>query len=296
VQAARETGRRAQCENKLRQIGLALHNFEQRSGSFPPAMFQKSSQIEGDVLFLPGGYNQPPDYSNGAINQYSWLSKILPDLEQDNLYAQIRFDEFPFPHLMPGEMNLNGRIVPAFHCPSYPLTTEPLEYIEASGTAHYAHTHYLGVNGTDQFRYDGIIHVNSRVKLTDIKDGSSQTLLVGERPPPYDRFAGWWLAGSGWFPWFGAADVVLGTKERIAVNGAGTPTGPQSRYQPGNFNDESDGYNWYKHAWHFWSPHDGGAFFLFADGPVKFIPYSVSEDVFLNLGTYKGGEANHAIY
>jgi prepilin-type processing-associated H-X9-DG protein len=214
-------------------------------------------------------------------------------LEQGSLYDKIRFADFPFPHSMPGEWNLNGQKVDMFHCPSYPLTTEPLEYTDTTGVNHYAHTHYLGVNGTDQFGYDGILHVNSRVKIEDVKDGASNTLLAGERPPTYDRYAGWWLAGSGFFPWFGAADVVLGTNERIAVAGESTPTGPTSHYQRGVFSFEDDGYGWDKHAWHFWSAHDGGAFFLFADGHVKFIPYGVSSDIFRNLGTYKGGEANN---
>lgn len=286
VQQGREAARRAQCKNNLKQIGLALHNFEEAFRFFPPATLQSYTNV-------PNNYGQPPDYTDGAINQYSWMSRILPYLDQANLHAQIPFSQFPFPVWLPGGGTLNGKIIPLYHCPSYPLKTDPLEYLEASGLAQYAHTHYLGVNGTDQFQYDGVIYVNSRVKLTDIKDGSSNTLLVGERPPAFDGFAGWWLAGSGWYPWFGAADVVLGTEERIAVNGSTTPNGPQSFYQLGKFQYEDDGYGWDKHAWHFWSPHTVGAHFLFADGHVKFIGYSVDRNVFRNLGTRGKGETDN---
>lgn len=135
--------------------------------------------------------------------------------------------------------------------------------------------------------------------MTDVKDGTSNTFLVGERPPSYDRWTGWWFAGSGWYPWFGAADVVLGTEERIGAPSIdyykeSTPTSPTSHYQRGFQLDEDDGFGWDKHAWHFWSAHDGGAHFLFADGHVSFVSYSVDLDVFRKLGTYNGGEVANA--
>src|SRR5262249_37070761 len=108
--------------------------------------------------------------------------------------------------------------------------------------------------------------------------------------PPYDRMAGWWLAGSGWYPWFGAADVVLGTEEFIAVNGVTTRGSPKSSYGRGKFDFEDDGFGWDKHAWHFWSPHAGRTYFLFADGHVKFISYDINQGVFHKLGTRNGGE------
>jgi prepilin-type processing-associated H-X9-DG protein len=288
VQRAREAARRTQCKNNLKQIGLALHNFEETYGHFPPAMFQSWN-------IVPNNYNQPPDYSNGRINQFSWMARILPYLDQGNLYSQIEFVEFPWPSPSSGLPDggfANDRTISVLQCPSFPGDRSPI-MVDWPPVAGHAHTHYLGVNGTDQFRYDGILHVNSRVKLSDIKDGRSNTFLVGERPPSYDRYAGWWLAGSGWYPWFGAADVVLGTEERIANGAESTPTGPQSRYQAGKFQFEDDGYGWDKHAWHFWSPHSDGAFFLFADGHVDFVSHSIDLNVFRNQGTYKGGEVSN---
>jgi prepilin-type processing-associated H-X9-DG protein len=286
VQQAREAARRTQCANNLHQLGLALTNFEVAFGSFPPAMFQSWNNV-------PNNYNQPPDYSNGTINQFSWMARILPYLEQAPLYNAINFAEWPFPHPSTGLPDggfVNDRTLTVLQCPSFPGDRVPI-VVDFSPPASFAFTHYLGVNGTDAFRYDGILHVNSRVRATDVKDGTSNTLLVGERPPTYDGYAGWWLAGSGWYPWFGAADVVLGTEERIAVAGETTPTGPQSHYQRGTFHFEDDGYGWDKHAWHFWSAHPDGAYFLFADGHVSFIPYAVDREMFRALGTYRGREA-----
>ena len=282
VQAAREAARRTQCTNNLKQIGLGLHGWHDAVGHFPPAHLQ-------DPLQIPNNYNQPAPYDDEWY--FSWLARILSYIEQNNLYACIRFDEWAWPNPsqgLPDGGYINDRDIPLYVCPSNPYKEKTT--FDLPPVVSFAQTHYLGVNGTDQFRYDGILHINSRVRMTDVKDGTSQTLIVGERPWVQDGYAGWWFAGSGWYPWFGAADVVLGTEERIAVNGESTPTGPQSYYQPGTFQYEDDGYGWDKHGWHFWSAHPGGALFLFADGHVQFIAYSVDRDVFRSSGTYRGGE------
>lgn len=220
------------------------------------------------------------------------MSQILPQIEQQNVYERVRWNEWPWPNGANGSYANSVRI-PTYRCPS-DIRTEPL-IVSFPPDVPIAHTSYLGVNGTDQFSFDGILHVNSMVRMGDIVDGTSNTLLVGERPPSYDLQAGWWLAGSGWFPWFGAVDVVLGSNERIAINAASTPAGPQSKYQPGSVSYE-ELYGWDKHAWHFWSFHPGGANFLFADGSVRGVSYTIPEDVLGKLATYKGGEAVNGEY
>ena len=75
------------------------------------------------------------------------------------------------------------------------------------------------------------------------------------------------------------------------MDGASAPDGAQSFYQPGSLNDPE-----FKHAWHFWSLHPGGANFLFADTSVRLIPYSIRGDVFRALATRSGGEVVNADY
>ena len=72
---------------------------------------------------------------------------------------------------------------------------------------------YFGVSGTNQVKFDGVFGVNTMLSGSQILDGTSCTLLVGEKPPSYDTVYGWWMAGCGDAPEHGATDVVLGTAE-----------------------------------------------------------------------------------
>jgi prepilin-type N-terminal cleavage/methylation domain-containing protein/prepilin-type processing-associated H-X9-DG protein len=286
IQAAREVARRTQCVNNLRQIGLGLQGFHGSFGHFPPAHKQDPNQI-------PNNYGQPLPYGEDDY-YFSWFTRILPYVEQQSLWNDVDFHGWPWPNPSTGQGAddfVNGKTVGIFQCPSYPGPDDPVELLLPDNViVRFAHTDYLGVNGTDQFEYDGILHVNSKVRTGDILDGTSHTFLVGERPRTHDGGYGWWFAGSGWYPWFGAIDVVLGTAERIAVNGESTPDGPQSRFEPGRFRYVPDGYGYEKHAWHFWSAHPGGAHFLFADGHLSFVGYDIRQKEFRKLGTYRGGE------
>jgi prepilin-type N-terminal cleavage/methylation domain-containing protein/prepilin-type processing-associated H-X9-DG protein len=280
VQKIRESANAVQCKNNLKQIGLALHSYHDTHGSFPPAM---THRVPSDRFF-----GQPPP-PGGDVSQFSWLARILPHIEQDNLHARIQWDQSPWPNpnVPGGDPDLgylNGVTIKTYLCPSDPISENKVTFFDPEfGSIPFAYTDYLGVNGTDQFSFDGILYINSTVKMTSIIDGTSHTLLVGERPPSYDGLTGWWLAGSGFWPWFGAIDVVMGSNEREL------PHTPPSHYQPGSFHDPE-----FKHAWHFWSLHPGGSHFLFADGGVRFIPYRVGGEVLAKLATRHGTEVTNA--
>ncbi len=287
VQNAREAARRIQCENNLKQIGLGLHNFADTYGHFPAAHSHDPLSVSDNYPGLPRPYNK--DY------WFSWMSRILPYVEQSTLYNQIRFDEWAFMNPSAGLTGggfINEQRMTVFQCPSIP-GGNPALVITIPPDVAFTHTNYLGVSGTTQFDFDGILHVNSKTKFGDIADGTSNTFLVGERPQDYDRYWGWWFAGAGPYPYFGAIDVVLGTEERIAVNGVCSPAGLQSWYQDGSFSFEDDGYGTDRDTWHFWSAHPGGSYMLFADGSVRFASYSIDRGVFRAHGTCRSGEITH---
>jgi prepilin-type processing-associated H-X9-DG protein len=172
-------------------------------------------------------------------------------------------------------------VVDVFSCPADSRTSSvqyPPDYTYA-----VALTAYLGVEGTNQDAHDGVLFVDSQIKFANIRDGLSNTLMVGERPPSAHLDLGWWYAGKGLVN-TGSGDMDLSVKEINVgtIETAGCPLGTYE-YGPGSIQNQCD-------ALHFWSLHPGGgAHFLFCDGSVHFIAYSAAS-VMRALATRAGGE------
>ncbi len=258
IQRIREAASRTRCLNNLHQIGLALSLYHDAHHVLPPGVRA----------------NGPDPYPF-----MSWNTRLLPFLEQGPLWAQAqeafalnRAFNFDPPHPLAVVLSI------------YACSSDPRTFTAASiGGFRVALTSYLGVQGTNQFRLDGVLYLDSAIRFTDITDGTSNTLMVGERPASADLMLGWWYGGWG-LNQDGSADLVLGALERNfggLANGA-CPPGPYT-YGPGGFNDPCA-------AFHFWSPHSGGAQFLFADGSGHFVPYSAAP-IMPALATRGGGEA-----
>ncbi len=258
VQKVREAAARTQCINNMKQMGLALHGYHDTYKFLPPVHCRSATL----------GSPQPVDNKT----YFSWMSRILPFIEQAPLYNKINFNAWPW-----YQHPYNETQVPIYQCPADIRSSLVL----ANGGDPVAMTEYLAVNGVDQLAFNGAMHVNSKVKLVGITDGTSNTFLVGERPPSTSLYYGWWMAGSGDAPYFGATDVCLGTNE------VQYPSTTRDTFRNGDLNDPGE-----VHRWHFWSLHTGGANFLMGDGSARFITYSATQASMNAAATRSGGEIN----
>jgi len=260
VQKVRAAAARTACQNNLRQLALALHQYHGANGVLPAGVSGKDTKTGQPFL--------------------GWHARILPYVEQPAMYDQAvaaykldkNFLNSP-PHV-----GLE-QAVKLFGCPTDPRTLSPqtTKHKTIRGT-----TAYLGNEGLSSFRMEGVLFLDSAVKLTDITDGTTNTLLIGERPPSADLALGWWYAGWGQDQ-DGEAEMVLGVRTKYRMGGRyNCPVGPH-HFGPGKVTDDCS-------AFHFWSLHAGGAHFAHADGSVRFLAYS-ADAVLPALATRAAGDS-----
>jgi len=258
VQAARGAARRTACANNLRQIALAttLHLDARRA--------------------LPAGTM----LADTAQPWRGWLVALLPWLERGDVAAAVD-DEYrrsrdPFDTAVHVWFT---RPMPEFSCP------DDGRCVEAPFAVHWGVnaglTNYMGCLGRDSRSLDGVLFGNSRVRPAEILDGTSRTLLCGERPPSPQFDWGWWYAGVG--NGAGELDHTVGTLSTDSNRYGDCGTGPWP-FQPGNLRDECS-------TNHFWSTHPGGGHFARVDGSVRFHSYDGAA-VLVPLSTRAGGESD----
>lgn len=256
IQSIRGAARKSECSNNIRQITVAV------------------AQFESSFHYFPVGCTSADD-PNWPYR--TWLSAILPHIEESALSAEsvsdYRAGVSPFMHAV------HQRAVRTYGCPSD----------GRAGTSQWTHgpklvglTSYVGVFGIDRGQPNGIFLFDTKVAAHDILDGLSNTLLMGERPPSPDNWYGWWYAGVGQ-DGKGIPDIIMGVCETNLQNqyAEDCPPGPY-KFESGQFGEMND-------VFHYWSPHSGGANFAFSDGSVKFIPYA-AEPIMTFLATRAGKE------
>jgi prepilin-type N-terminal cleavage/methylation domain-containing protein/prepilin-type processing-associated H-X9-DG protein len=269
VHRAREAANRVHCLNNLKQIGVALHAYHDTYEQFPHA-------YDARALFHDPSLTPVTPANLRYVVSQSWATLILPFLEQDRL-AQAGYAVY------------TTRDIPVYACPSDPRALA--YYLGTQGFGTQGLTDYLAVTGTMTFagdpttglprpKCDGVIYEDAKTRLADIRDGTSHTLLVGERPPSPDLYWGWWT--------WGAFDAALGVRDTWPVYqySVSEPSYYCPRLFPENYRPASSG-NCDTH--HFWSLHPGGGHWLFADGSVRFMAYA-SNAVLPALATRSGGE------
>jgi prepilin-type N-terminal cleavage/methylation domain-containing protein/prepilin-type processing-associated H-X9-DG protein len=280
VQKVRDAAARIRCQNNIKQLGLAMHAFHDQNQVFPPGL-----GALGDNMG-PGAPNASFQTSPPNLRFASWHTWLLPFIEQDAFFRAIETQSAAISFLP-------GKKVTMFGCPTDPEAG-------AAFSQYRLTTSYFGVRGINRSVYgtsgfdtaaEGILYWRSKVRITDVIDGTSNTLMIGEHPASQDGGSwGWWYTSvtenwpSTWWP----DDVVWG------VNSSSSKFGWSGA--PDNMSCPTPAF--YRQPFHtknlcnydtFWSFHSGGATFAFGDGSVRFVPYS-ARSVMNALATRNGGE------
>jgi prepilin-type N-terminal cleavage/methylation domain-containing protein/prepilin-type processing-associated H-X9-DG protein len=267
VQKVREAASRLKCQNNLKQIGLACHNYHDAQKSLPPGYLALMPYSDGTTDTAPG---------------WGWSAFLLPYLEQDNLYRQINFGQ-PVPGVAAAQV-----VLPGFLCPSDIVPPAPFVVTDASLSplASLAPSSYAATCGPDASDVAdptglGVFYRNSRTRLTDITDGTSGTVMIGERA--------WSQAQGAWAGAPAGAVMRAGAQNPWPLATGAAPTLVLAHNNWVNIRTDADG-----GLDDFSSNHPGGANLLFADGAVHFVGSITAEGQlhldFQALGTRAGGE------
>lgn len=262
VQSAREVARRMQCSNNLKQIGLAMHNYESSYRTFPP----------GSI------------YSNFI----SGFASILPHLDQSNTYSSYDFSLY---YTHPYNREVSQQKIATFVCPSVDFHREvpskivstsgsPLEvgsgstYLLHEGTGDYM-TNHDGMFGALWGTIGSTTYASKTVKFREITDGTSTTLAVGETTYDFKDYL--WSSSTpgglaGTQRW-GTARWIVGYP-RLAMGSTKYPLNVHVTPNLGGYT----------------SMHPNGLQFLYADGSVRFMGNSTPRDILNALSTRSSGE------
>ncbi len=273
VQAAREASRRAQCLNNLKQIGLAMHNYHGVHDTFPPGYISNTMG------------NQPAGQEIGP--GWGWGAMLLSNLEQSPLYHSANFS---LPTSDPGSQTLRVAVLSVFLCPSNTGGTGPLTIKDGSGNVlvnDLSPGQYIAVAGQwepEEFpaANNGVFYRNSRIGLRDITDGSSTTLMGGERSQNVADATWVGMIPSGQACNNPSWPVQDCEASNVLVLGHTGPSPDETWIDVPNYNKAG--------ADDFHSLHPGGCNFLFADGSIRFIKETINPQVFSFLATRAGGE------
>jgi prepilin-type N-terminal cleavage/methylation domain-containing protein/prepilin-type processing-associated H-X9-DG protein len=267
VQAAREAARRMQCTNNFKQAALALHGYHEAKGCFPPGVYNPKSTA----------YSSAPYF-------FGWSVYILPYLELDNIY-----DLYTFSNLI-GYADKTGTTknstasatqVQCYLCPSDPTEGEGVTVSTTASVPKMGMTNICGVSDSTRYYYtvsdgnifpsdfptiDGIFGANVGCRIADIKDGTTNTLMLGE------------VAGSGkgqYSSRFWASWNIGDFSDSPIINGpTSLPGGATS------FSIKTIGFS---------SFHGNGCNFAMADGSVAFVSQNTEDAVMKALATRDGG-------
>lgn len=318
VQKVRASAARLKCSNNLKQIGLALHDYEVVTGRFPPAYVTANPRLDGSAFGISFG----DEHRNGPPG-WAWGVFLLPHLEQSALFQQIDWNQ---PCWSPQMASVVQTKVSTFLCPAATGGSDGFE-VQQQGMDHrhgvpmvrddgsrirFAHSHYVtnaGIhqpwgrstaycydydipepipeNGNRLARIDGPFYRNSRVSAAMVTDGLSNTIFIGEHSSLLSNKT-----------WVGVVPGAV-TPPRLDLrpwpsenNGAGclvgVHSGPDTHDHPEVIihapNDP------FGHTDQMWGEHGAGCNVLFGDGSVRFLSTWINPNTLVAMSTRDGGE------
>ncbi len=295
VQAAREAARRMQCSNNVKQLGLAFHNYELATKSFPINFARRAQAPYG---------NDGPGIANSGR---SWMQMLLPYIEQSNLYNRIDFSSGLTAIGSPAGLAQNrvvaATVVPTFLCPSDdsnengllnnrsdvnnpdPIGRWAVSSYKACAGSNWANGVFAwnnsgatGVGGKNAGQNDGLNRGNGVIcsnqnngnaptKIRDLTDGTSNTFIVGEAMPGWSQW-NWWYNPNAC-----TATCAIPLNRVLKV--------------PKSIGDWPNNYG-------FASRHTGGGNFALGDGSVRFISENIDTAAYRAFATISSGEINNS--
>jgi prepilin-type N-terminal cleavage/methylation domain-containing protein len=273
VQQAREAARRTQCKNNLKQLALAFHNYLDVHNVLPPGQSIRAG--------APGGCNgtECPDSPDHKL--WAWSAYLLPYIDQAPIYNAIDFNGSPQTGVLndpdTGNAKLMGAEVPVAHCPTDlasnvvkpPLGTAPWHPDQYCTSSYVGNMGPWPINDSvcGELMAQGMLYFNSRVRLRDVTDGLSNTILLGEtawatdaiildaRPGILNDYNGYWY-GRGLYTTSGGNGQLSLMKSAAGRINAPVNAGSVRRRV-------------------FRSLHTGGVQFALGDGSVRFISETI---------------------
>lgn len=292
VQQARESARRMQCSNHLKQIGLAIHNYASANNNcLPPGV--------GDQQYAS---NLDPGCNNTGVHTY-----LLPYMEQNALFQMVDLEVTLSTFLATANGDAaRNTVIPTFICPSW--GEQPVSDVSA-GFSHGALNTYCGVDGSfieasdnsglkdgekmkiptyvtsghGKFPDNGIFKFGKKVKAAEVKDGLSNTLMFGEmiqkdRNGAYPGGNRIWLMGDYW--------AGKGCKALYSLKVIRWKLNVECSRNDGGSSSSAVPFNHFP----FRSPHSGGVFFARGDGSVGFLADRTELSILKRMGTRNGEE------